>query len=159
MAYTIAQRIGKLLLAKNLTLSVCESCTGGMLGSIITSVAGSSKYFLGGVVAYADNVKQEIVGVRSQTLQRCGAVSTAAVREMALGIKKRMRSDIGIAITGIAGPGGGSGIKPIGTVYIAIVVRKRITMQRCLFKGSRQEIRRAACAKTLDMLEQMLISM
>lgn len=157
MAYTIAQRIGKLLLAKNLTLSVCESCTGGMLGSIITSVAGSSRYFLGGVVAYADIVKQEIVGVRSRTLKRHGAVSTAAVREMALGVQKKIRSDIGIAITGIAGPGG-SGTKSIGTVYFAIVARKRVVMQRCLFKGSRQAIRRAACAKALDMLEQMLLS-
>jgi PncC family amidohydrolase len=158
MAYTIAQRIGKLLVAKNLTLSVCESCTGGMLGSIITSVAGSSRYFLGGILAYADIIKQDIVGVRSRTLKRHGAVSAAAVREMALGVQKRVRSDIGIAITGIAGPGGGSGTKPIGTVYIAIVARKRIVMQRCLFKGSRQAIRRAACAKALGMLEQMLLS-
>lgn len=151
-----ATAVGRLLAAQHLTLSVCESCTAGALGAAITQVPGSSQYFLGGVIAYADAIKTSVVGVAPSLLRRSGAVSAAAARAMALGVRRLVGSDTAVAITGIAGPAGGSRRKPVGTAYIAVAVRKRITVRHYAFRGGRQTIRKSAVRAALVLLRQML---
>ncbi len=144
-----AQILGKILIKKKLTLSICESCTGGMLGSIITGVPGSSKYFKGGVIAYSNDIKKRVIGIKEQTLKKFGAVSNQTAREMAKGVRRITNSDIGISITGIAGPGGGSKIKPVGLVFIALATRNKLLVFKFNFKGNREQIRKKASAKAL----------
>ena len=117
---TLASVVGKLLTEKKQTISVAESCTGGGLGAMLTEVAGSSNYFYGGVIAYSNNIKISQLGVSSQTLKNYGAVSPQVAEEMAKGVQQKMNTDWSIAVTGIAGPGGGSEDKPVGLVYAAI---------------------------------------
>ncbi len=148
----LSQEIGSVLRKKRLTLSVCESCTGGMLGSIITRVPGSSKYFLGGIIAYSNDSKRRIVGVQSNELKQYGAVSPEVAGKMAQGVQSVFKSDIGIGITGIAGPSGGSKKKPVGLVYISLSSKKRILVKKLLLKGSRDQIRRRVCEKALSLL-------
>lgn len=144
------------LIKKKLSLSVCESCTGGMLGTLITSEPGSSKYFCGGVIAYSDEVKQRVVGVRQATLRKYGAVSAEVAREMAQGVLKRFRANISISITGIAGPTGGTKKKPVGLVYLCVATRQHVSVENRVFKGSRNQIRREACDKALRLLKRVL---
>jgi PncC family amidohydrolase len=113
-----SQIVGRLLLERGLTLAVAESCTGGLVGSLITDVAGSSSYFLGGVIAYAYAAKEQVLDVQHATLMAQGAVSPAVAAEMAQGARRLFAADIAVAVTGIAGPGGGSAEKPVGLVYI-----------------------------------------
>ena len=153
---TVDFGIGKLLSRKHLTISVCESCTGGILGSVITSIPGSSRYFVGDIIAYSDRIKAKVVGVKTTTLKRFGAVSVEVAQEMARGVKKKMASDVGVAITGIAGPGGGTAQKPVGLVYIAVAAKKRATVRRFLFRGGRQMIRKAAVNTALILLRKTL---
>ena len=152
----LIQYVARRLKARKLTVSVCESCTGGMLSTILTTVSGSSKYFLGGVIAYSDAVKKKAVGVKAQTLARFGAVSAETACEMAKGVLRRLHSDMAIAITGIAGPTGGSTDKPVGTVYIAVARDRGIRVRRFGFKGTRDRIRRAACRRALELLKEEL---
>jgi PncC family amidohydrolase len=156
MAKSIARDIGSMLRERQLRISVCESCTGGMLGAAITRAPGSSRYFAGGIIAYSDAVKKSIVGVKRSTLERFGAVSAQTAREMARGVRHRFRSDIGVAITGIAGPGGGTAKKPVGLVYIAVAGGQRCMVKRFMFIGGRQTIRRSSVEKAFDMLREML---
>jgi PncC family amidohydrolase len=127
-----------------------------MLGTFITSEPGSSKYFCGGVIAYSDEVKQRVVGVRQATLSKYGAVSAEVVREMAQGVLKRFKADISISITGIAGPTGGTKKKPVGLVYLCVATRQHVAVENCMFKGSRNQIRREACKKVLRLLKRLL---
>lgn len=152
----LLNQIAKALTRKKLTLSVCESCTGGMLGSIITSTPGSSKYFCGGVIAYSNEVKQRVVGVRQVTLKRFGAVSAEVAREMAQGVRKKFKADISISITGIAGPTGGTKEKPVGLVYLCVAARQHVNVEHHIFKGSRNQIRKEACDKALRLLKRVL---
>jgi nicotinamide-nucleotide amidase len=152
----LIQQIARVLKAKKLTISVCESCTGGMLGAALTKVSGSSEYFLGGVIAYADAVKRKVVGVKAGVLASHGAVSAESACEMARGVQQRLQSDISVAVTGIAGPTGGSVDKPVGTVYIAIAGDKGVHVRRFRFKGTRENIRHAACLRALELLKQEL---
>lgn len=152
----LEQVIAELLIKKGMTISVCESCTGGMLGNIITSIPGSSKYFSGGIIAYSNRVKEKIVGVRHATLKKHGAVSAQVAREMAQGVRKKLKTDLGIAITGIAGPSGGTKKKPIGAVFICLVTRKKICTEYHEFTGRRDHIRKAACKKALGSLKLLL---
>lgn len=124
---SLSATVGRLLRQRGLYLVTAESCTGGLLGHLITNVPGSSDYFLGGVVAYADLVKQALLGVRAETLAQFGAVSRETVLEMARGVRERlcppgenMARLIGVAISGIAGPGGGTAEKPVGFTWIAL---------------------------------------
>jgi PncC family amidohydrolase len=114
----LAEQVGHLLLAHGLTLAVAESCTGGLIGNLITDVPGSSNYFLGSAVTYANNAKENILGVRHETILAHGAVSAETAAEMAVGGRRIFGADIAIAVTGIAGPGGGLPGKPTGTVFI-----------------------------------------
>jgi len=148
--------IGKLLAARKLTLAVAESCTGGLLGHRITSVSGSSRYFLGGSIAYSNKIKISHLGVKKLVLTRCGAVSCDVAGQMAIGVRKRMDSDIGISITGIAGPDGGSKKKPVGLVFIAVAYGKACLVRRFMFKGNRLAIKTAASQAALRMLSDFL---
>ena len=113
-------RVGALLRQRGLTLATAESCTGGLLGHRLTNVTGSSDYYLGGVIAYANTAKVALLRVDAELLAREGAVSAAVALQMASGVRRRLRADIGVATTGIAGPSGGSPEKPVGLVYIAL---------------------------------------
>lgn len=115
-----AKTVVESLLAAGLTLATAESCTGGLVSEIITRVPGCSASFVGGVCAYANEVKEKLLGVRHETLARYGAVSAQTAQEMADGVRARTGADIGISTTGIAGPGGGTPEKPVGLVYIAV---------------------------------------
>jgi PncC family amidohydrolase len=141
---------------KKITLAVCESCTGGMLGSMITNIPGSSKYFKGGIIAYSNTVKEKLAGVRRKTLEEHGAVSAKAALEMAESVRQKMKADLGVAITGIAGPGGGTRQKPVGLVFIAVTGRRKILLNRCMFKGTRDRVRKKACLWAIRMLEDLL---
>ena len=120
------EELGKLLASKKLTLSTAESCTGGGIAATITSVAGSSEYFMGGVVAYSNEVKMDLLHVSAETLEKHGAVSRETVMEMAAGAMKTLKTDCAIATSGIAGPGGGSAEKPVGTIWIAVAYKNEI---------------------------------
>jgi nicotinamide-nucleotide amidase len=126
----LAQAIGRLLVSKGKTLATAESCTGGYIAHQITSIAGSSDYYLGSVVAYANEMKNALLGVSQATLQQNGAVSEATVREMASGVIQRTGADYAIATSGIMGPGGGSEEKPVGTVWIAVADKNTIRSEK-----------------------------
>jgi len=126
----LAAELGKLLIAQNHTLSTAESCTGGGIASIITAIPGSSQYFHGGIVAYANEVKMALLEVQSETLEKHGAVSEQTVVEMAKGAMKSMKTTCSIATSGIAGPGGGTAEKPVGTIWIAVACNERIVTKR-----------------------------
>lgn len=144
--------LGNALREKGLKLSVAESCTGGLLANLITDISGSSDYFMGGIVAYDNKVKKTLLGVREDTLKRVGAVSRETALQMAEGAKKRVKADISASITGIAGPGGGSAKKPVGTVYICVLSAKKRTVKKFLFKGGRKSIKRQSAEAALSML-------
>ncbi|MFQ5464655.1 MAG: CinA family protein [Thermodesulfobacteriota bacterium] len=148
--------------AAGLTLAVAESCTGGLLSGAITSVPGSSHCFLGGVVAYSNDVKTSLLGVREGTLKRFGAVSAETARGMARGVRRAVGADIGISITGIAGPGGGAPGKPVGTVFIGLSAGSRPAggpVERAegfRFSGTRGSVRRQSVAAALEMVMGLL---
>lgn len=149
----IEQVIGDLLKEKKIKLSVAESCTAGLLSKVITDVPGSSKYFVGGIVAYKNRIKEEMLGVSDETLNKFGAVSSQTAQEMALCALKKLNSDIAISITGIAGPDGGTKEKPVGTVYICIYRKgEKPYIKRSLFVGDREMIRYRSIYEALFML-------
>lgn len=156
---TLESVIGKLLIDANCTLSTAESCTGGMIAHKITSVAGSSKYFLGSVVSYANEVKMESLGVPEKSLQQHGAVSEEVVRQMAEGVRKKMKTDYSIATSGIAGPEGGTDEKPVGTVWIAIATPKLTIAKKYLFGHNRQRNIEISANTALNMLRKELITL
>jgi nicotinamide-nucleotide amidase len=150
--------VGDLLRAKGETLALAESCTGGTLAGRLTDVAGSSDYFLGSAVTYANSAKADLVAVSPATLERYGAVSEETAREMALGARRRFGATIGLSITGIAGPGGGSPDKPVGTVHVALDAEGGTRLhRRFLFGGSRALIRRWTTSVALVMIRQYLM--
>lgn len=154
----LAQLICSTLVARGATLAVAESCTGGMIGQALTSVPGSSAYFLGGVIAYGNQVKQSVLGVQEQTLQKHGAVSEACVRQMAEGVRQCIGATYGIAVSGIAGPGGGTIEKPVGTVWLAVAGPTETVSKLVVRPGDREQIRKIATAATLHVLLKMLRS-
>jgi len=136
------------------TLSVAESCTGGLLGAAITAVAGASDVFRGGVLSYADDVKRDVLGVSSDDLRRCGAVSEEVARAMAEGVRRRIETDWGVAITGIAGPTGGSEDKPVGLVYWAVAGPEGCEVRHRVFAGDRERVREWSVNSALDLLRR-----
>jgi nicotinamide-nucleotide amidase len=129
-----------LMLEKELTLSAAESCTGGLVGKLITNIPGASSYFLGSIVSYNNLLKSHLLDVKNHTLEGFGAVSIETAGEMAEGIRNKTKSDIGISVTGITGPEGGSKEKPVGTVCFAIASKKGTVSQRLIFNGDRNTI-------------------
>jgi nicotinamide-nucleotide amidase len=148
--------VGDFLKGKGLTLSVAESCTGGLIAHLLTNVAGSSDYFQGGVVVYSNQSKVDLLGVSSKTLEADGAVSEPIVQEMARGIKKRMETDLGLAVTGIAGPDGGSREKPVGTVYIGLAVKNSLFSRKYRFWGTRHQVKKNTAMMALDWVRRYL---
>jgi len=148
----LEEQIVGLLQEKKLTLATAESCTGGMFASRIIDVPGVSEVFKAGFVTYANEAKQNLIGVKEETLAQFGAVSEQTAREMVLGAIKAGKADMAVATTGIAGPGGGTKEKPVGLVYIACGSADDIIVERCLFSGSRKEIRQASVEHALGML-------
>lgn len=151
--------VGQMLCAKGYTISCAESCTGGLLTSTLTDVPGSSAYVMGSVVSYSNDVKSCILHVAEGTLAAHGAVSPETARAMAEGVRNLMQTDVGVGITGIAGPGGGSPEKPVGLVYIAVSTLGKTSVEKNVFSGVRAEIKRAAVNKALAMVQEMIREM
>lgn len=151
----LADRLADALRRHRWRLACAESCTGGWLAKVLTDRAGSSDWFDGGVVAYGNDAKQALLDVPAALLAKVGAVSEACARAMALGALRRFRTDLSVAITGIAGPGGGSADKPVGTVWLAWVGPGSAIAARChRFEGDRDAVRRQAVACALAGLEE-----
>ncbi|MCB0215944.1 MAG: CinA family protein [Caldilineae bacterium] len=151
-ASTLALELGPALRAAGLRLATAESCTGGWLGALLTAAPGSSDYYLGGVVAYANATKVALLGVAPELLAYQGAVSEAVARAMAAGLRARLEADLAVSITGVAGPGGGTPGKPVGTVWIGLAGPEGSRAARHRFRGDRQAVRLAAAAAALEML-------
>ena len=143
---------------RGLSIGVAESCSGGLLGGRLTAVSGSSDVFMGGVIAYHNDVKRDLLGVHEASLVKHGAVSEEVVREMAVGARRVARARIGLAITGIAGPSGGTEEKPVGTVWVAADIDGDVTARRLMLWGDRAEIRERSAQWTLDLLRQRLVA-
>lgn len=155
---TLEEVTASLLLEKDLTLSIAESCTGGLCSSRFTDIAGSSAYFLGGAVVYSNRSKEKLLGVSAETLERFGAVSGEAVSEMARGARGLFGSDIGLSISGIAGPGGGTAEKPVGTVWFGFThVSYGTFCEKRNFTGTRDEIKNFAAATAIDMVRKFCL--
>ncbi|MCS6807594.1 MAG: competence/damage-inducible protein A [Bacteroidota bacterium] len=144
--------VGRMLSERSITVAVAESCTGGLLGATLTAASGASAYFLGGVLCYSNDMKVRLVGVRPETLRLYGAVSEETARELASGVRERCQATIGIGITGIAGPEGGTPEKPVGTVWIGIADTHTIEAQRYNFLGDRASIRERSVSVALQLL-------
>lgn len=150
-----AEALAGTLRSRGLRMSAAESCTGGMIGCVMTDAPGSSEVFLGSAVVYSNQAKEDILGVNHSTLLAHGAVSEETAREMAAGAVKAYGSDVAVAVTGIAGPGGATDQKPVGLVYIAVADGPRTIVTRNLFKGGRDEVRRQAASEAIRLLKDM----
>ncbi|MFG6103238.1 competence/damage-inducible protein A [Leptothoe sp. EHU-05/26/07-4] len=157
---TLGNAVGRLLIEQAATLAVAESCTGGGLGAMVTAVPGSSQYFMGGIISYDNTVKERLLGVSPQDLVTHGAVSAPVAEQMAGGVRARLRTDWGISITGIAGPGGGSPQKPVGLVFIGVANQTTTWHIECRFghRKSREWIRLMSRNTALDILRRTLLS-
>lgn len=147
----------ELLEDKGLTLGLAESITGGMIGQMITGVPGSSRTFMGSVVSYSNEMKNKILGVREQTLIDHGAVSHACAREMALGAREVANAEVGLSVTGIAGPDGGSPEKPVGTFYLGLATPDTVLTRGYLLPGQREWVRTLAAMQALDLLRRYML--
>lgn len=157
---TLESVIGDLLRASRTTLTAAESCTGGLFSQRITAVAGSSDYFLGAAITYSNELKTQLVGVPAEMIAEHGAVSEPVARAMAAGVRRTLRSDWGVGITGIAGPGGGSEAKPVGTVHLAVAGPRdgEVEHRHVRLPGDRKRVRRFATQIVLEMLRRRLIA-
>lgn len=151
-----AEELADALTSRNLTIAVAESCTGGLVGHIITSIPGSSAYFHGGITTYSDTAKIELLGVTEDCLRNHGAVSKRTALAMATGVRDAFRVDVGIAVTGIAGPGGGSDEKPVGLVCIAVAGEEDERVIELNLDGSRGEVQKKAAEKALKIAVEFL---
>jgi len=154
---TMEEVVGRRLMITGFTLAVAESCTGGLIAQRITNVPGSSAYFIEGVVTYSNESKTRLLGVDKKLIRDHGAVSKEVARDMARGVRHRARTDFGLAVTGIAGPGGGSEEKPVGLVYVALADDAHTEHKRFMIPGDRELIRWRASQAALDMLRRRLI--
>ncbi len=152
-------KIGMLLQERRLKLGLAESCTGGLLGHRITNVPGSSEYFMGGVISYAYDAKVSILGVSWETLKTFGAVSHETVLEMARGAKKLFNVDIAVSVSGIAGPGGGTVDKPVGTTWVGLVANDVEWTREFHFDGNRVQNKTASAGAALQMLLDYLLEL
>jgi nicotinamide-nucleotide amidase len=149
----------KLLLERKLTVSTAESCTGGYLAHQITSVPGSSAYYIGSIISYDNRIKTDELGVKQETLDTVGAVSEETVRQMAEGVRKRLKTDIGLATSGVAGPDGGTPEKPVGTVWIACAFEGQTFTRKLQLTTDRQINIHASALHTLNLLRTSLMEM
>jgi nicotinamide-nucleotide amidase len=153
---TLVEKVSRRLLERGVTISVAESCTGGLLGELLTRMPGSSKAFVGGVIAYANEVKVRDLGVAEATLAAHGAVSEPTAREMAAGARQRFGTDLAIGITGVAGPDGGTPDKPVGTVWIALAAADGTTTKKLSWPGLRDQVRLLSSWWGLKLVDERL---
>lgn len=152
-------RLGDVLKERGLRISVAESCTGGLVGALATSLPGSSEWFLGSAVTYANESKERLLGVPLGILAAYGAVSAQTARLMARGSVRLYGSDLAVAVTGIAGPGGATPDKPVGLVYIAVSDGETSSAERFVFDGDREDVRRKTVMKAVDILAEYATSL
>jgi len=148
--------VGRLLTEQKQTIALAESCTGGLIAHRLTNVPGSSAYFIGGVVSYANEAKERVLGVSHQTLQKHGAVSEETAREMVRGVRGLLQTDVALAVTGIAGPSGGTPEKPVGLTYIALAAEDLERCERYLWQGDRWANKEQSAEAALAMLREYL---
>lgn len=151
---TLAENLQKIYLENNLTLATAESCTGGLLGAILTSIPGSSSYYYGGAIVYANHAKEIFAAVDGEIIKTQGAVSSEVAKKLALGIRAKLKAAVGVGITGIAGPAGGTPDKPVGLVYVGIADTRGVKVYKFHFSGNRQEIREKTVIEVLKLLIQ-----
>ena len=156
MNVALETQIGELLQARGLKLALAESCTGGLVGNRITDIAGSSTYFLGGLISYAYEAKVDLLGVQWETLNAKGAVSREVVLEMARGARKVLNADIAVSVSGIAGPGGAMPGKPVGTTWIGLVTNEGEWAKLFQFSGNRVQNKSQAAEAALQLLFDLL---
>jgi PncC family amidohydrolase len=149
--FPLVEQLAALAEQKGVRLATAESCTGGGLASAITDLAGVSSIFLGGVVSYANEVKEQVLGVPGEVLREYGAVSEPTARAMAEGVCRVIGAELGFGITGVAGPGGGSAEKPVGLVYIAVATPRGTRVRRDVWPGDRAQIRRSSVHAALEL--------
>ena len=154
---TMESMVGKLLQNKEKMLATAESCSGGLIGHKITSVPGSSDYFAGGVIAYSNDLKEKLLGIDPNLLARDGAVSSAVAKAMADNIRSITAADIGLSGTGIAGPTGGTQLKPVGTVFIGLSTSEKTIDIACHFAGDRWQVQELTAVKALDLVRHLLL--
>ncbi len=152
----LAHELGEKLKKNNLLMGTAESCTGGGIASLLTEIPGSSQWFAGALVTYSNEWKSELLGVQEATLEAYGAVSQQVVGEMLDALLGRFRVQAGLAVSGIAGPGGAVPGKPVGTVFIGAAYKQRRCIQECHFSGDRSEVRRKSVLRALSMLQDLL---
>ena len=148
----VAENLVELLKARGMTCATAESCTGGGVGSAITAVPGSSAVFAGGIISYANDVKERVLGVPAETLATVGAVSSETAAQMAKGARELLRVDLAVSLTGIAGPDGGSAEKPVGLVWFGLATPSGVRTEKAIFRGDRTRVRAQAVTHALGML-------
>ena len=148
----LCESVIELLKARGMTCATAESCTGGGVGAALTSVPGSSAAFLGGVISYANEVKQGVLGVKAETLATVGAVSSETAAQMAAGARRLLKADLAVSVTGIAGPDGGTPEKPVGLVWFGLASAAGVRTEKALFIGDRATVRAKAVTHALGML-------
>ena len=156
MLEPIVNKVHKSLIEKNKTVSVAESCTAGLLSFMLTRFSGSSKYYSLGIISYSNKAKEDILKIPHSVISKHGAVSQITARRMAQGVRRIAKTDIGVGITGIAGPTGATPKKPIGTVFIAINAKKKTICKEFLFSGNRDAIIRKVTLKALALLQKSI---
>ncbi|MFR4766027.1 MAG: nicotinamide-nucleotide amidohydrolase family protein, partial [Paraclostridium sordellii] len=154
---TLEETVAKLLVEKNLTIAVSESCTGGMVSSTLIDYPGISQVFMEGCVTYSNEAKMSRLGVKKETLDSFGAVSTETAIEMAKGVAMNLKTNVGLSTTGIAGPGGGTAEKPVGLVYIGLYINGKTKVKKLNLAGSREKIRVKATKEALNFLRLALL--
>ena len=153
----LAREVIARLKGEGKTLATAESCTGGLLGKLLTYVPGASSVYKGGVISYVNEVKHRLLGVDQQTLDVCTAVSRETAHEMAKGAREVVRSDVGVSTTGLAGPDGDGTGRPVGLVYVACADKDGVTVERLQLGGDRARVRRLATLKALDMVRRAAV--
>ena len=151
---TMEEVVGRLLREKGLSVSVAESCTGGLIGHRVTNVSGSSDYFQGGIICYSNSAKIRLLGVKEATLARYGAVSDTTAKEMAQGVREALGADLGVAVTGIAGPTGGTDSKPVGTVFVGLASDREVFAHGYRFWGDREQVKLQSATMALDWIRR-----
>jgi PncC family amidohydrolase len=149
---TTAEKLVQALVEKKLTCATAESCTGGGVGYAITGVSGSSAVFWGGVISYDNSVKRDVLGVPEEVLSTKGAVSPECAAAMAEGVRRLLKTDLAVSLTGIAGPGGGSAEKPVGLVWFGLASKAGTTTEQKIFPGDREAVRTAAIEHAIGLL-------
>jgi PncC family amidohydrolase len=154
----LVERLQALCLERGVVLATAESCTGGLIAKLITDVAGSSGYFRGGVVSYSNEIKTSLLDVPEEQLAAHGAVSAQVARSMAMGARARMNTDFAVAVTGVAGPGGGSAAKPVGLTYVAVADAAGAEVRRLVWSGDRLANRESTARAALELLIERVSS-